>query len=78
MVGSSQAPVATSLARPVCTVAIKAPATHTDSDEQRRMAVLVGLVVFGKDALLAAVIVFQLGNFGRDAFQLDIEPKQSA
>jgi hypothetical protein len=48
---------------------------HTDSDEQRRM---VGLVVFGKDALLAAVIVFQLGNFGRDAFQLDIELKQSA
>ena len=39
---------------------------------------MAGLVAFGKDALLAAVIVFQLGNFGRDAFQLDIEPKQSA
>jgi hypothetical protein len=48
---------------------------HTGSDEERRM---VGLVVFGQDALLAAVIVFQLGNFGRDAFQLYIEPKQSA
>lgn len=42
------------------------------------MAVLVHLVVFGKDALLAAVIVFQIGNFGRDTFQLDIELKQSA
>ena len=35
---------------------------------------MVGLVVFGKDALLAAALVFQLGDFGRDAFQLDIEP----
>jgi hypothetical protein len=35
------------------------------------MAGLVHLVVLGKDALLAAVIVFQLGNFGRDTFQLE-------
>jgi hypothetical protein len=32
------------------------------------MAGLVHLVVFGKDALLAAVLVFQLDNFGRDTF----------
>jgi hypothetical protein len=30
-----------------------------------------------KTPLLAAVLVFQLGNFGRDAFQLDIELRQS-
>ena len=42
------------------------------------MAGLVHLVVFGKDALLAAVIVLQLGNFSRDTFQLDIELGQSA
>jgi hypothetical protein len=31
---------------------------HADSDEQRRMVGLVHLVVFGEDALLAAVLVF--------------------
>jgi hypothetical protein len=51
---------------------------HTDSDEERRMVGLAHLVVFGKDALLAAAIVFQLGNFGRDTFQLDIALRQSA
>jgi hypothetical protein len=35
------------------------------------MVGLVHHVEFGKDALLAAVIVFQLGNFGRDTFQLE-------
>jgi hypothetical protein len=35
------------------------------------MAGLVHLVVFGKDALLAAALVFQFGNFGRDTFQLE-------
>ena len=36
------------------------------------MVGLVHLVVFSKDALLAAALVFQFGNFGRDTFQLDI------
>jgi hypothetical protein len=31
------------------------------------------LVEFGKDALLAAVLLFQLGSFGRVSSQLDIK-----
>jgi hypothetical protein len=37
------------------------------------MTGLVHLVEFGKDAFLAAVLVFQHGNFDRDTFQRDIE-----
>jgi hypothetical protein len=49
-----------------------------DCDTQTTAGRMVRLVVFGNDALLAAVLVFQLGNLGRDTFQLDIEVRQSA
>jgi hypothetical protein len=37
------------------------------------MAGFFHLFEFGKDASLAAVLVFRLGNFGRDTFQLEME-----
>lgn len=42
-------------------------------EERRAWLALFTFVEFGKDALLAAVLVFQLGSFGRATFELDIE-----
>ena len=47
---------------------------RNEREEERRVwLALFTFVEFGKDALLAAVLLFQLGSFGRVSSQLDIK-----